>query len=245
MRRPRWRRFSSATRQAFEAFERRASWRTPSSRRICGSTSPGSMRVTWARSPASRVSTGACPEVIDAWFDSGSMPFAQWGYPHRGCRGVRGELSCRLHLRGDRPDPRLVQFAALDVDAPLSRSGRCPIPTRTCMVLGHVADREGKKESKSKGNYTPPDVILDRVRARVRGGRSGARAPVVSPEPASIAREDYEGLDLRGESTRFASIAPTRQESALELELRRAARVTCRVASSRSVRRIARRTRTW
>ena len=39
-----------------------------------------------------------------------------------------------------------------------------PRPYRTCMVLGHVADREGKKESKSKGNYTPPEVILDRVR---------------------------------------------------------------------------------
>ncbi len=39
-----------------------------------------------------------------------------------------------------------------------------PHPFQTCIVLGHVCDREGKKEAKSKGNYTPPDIILERVR---------------------------------------------------------------------------------
>ena len=39
-----------------------------------------------------------------------------------------------------------------------------PLPYKTCVVLGHVCDREGKKECKSKGNYTPPEVILERVR---------------------------------------------------------------------------------
>ena len=54
------------------------------------------------------------PEVIDAWYDSGAMPFAQWGYhPELG----RGEavfaerVPGRLHLRGDRPDARLVLHA--------------------------------------------------------------------------------------------------------------------------------------
>jgi isoleucyl-tRNA synthetase len=67
-------------------------------------------------------------------------------------------------------------------------------------VLGHVCDKEGKKESKSKGNYTPPDVILDKVamefaaKDAVALGLSGA-----APGVAFVCREDYEGLDLDGD----------------------------------------------
>ena len=62
--------------------------------------------------------TFACPEcgaearrvasVIDAWFDSGSMPVAQWHYPFENQETLREALPGRLHLRGHRPDPRLV-----------------------------------------------------------------------------------------------------------------------------------------
>ena len=53
------------------------------------------------------------PEVIDGWYDSGSMPFAQWGYPHAegSHETVRAGLPGAVHLRGDRPDPRLVLHA--------------------------------------------------------------------------------------------------------------------------------------
>ncbi len=54
------------------------------------------------------------PEVIDAWYDSGAMPFAQWGYhPDLGRGGgtVRRTVPGRFHLRGDRPDTRLVLHA--------------------------------------------------------------------------------------------------------------------------------------
>jgi len=62
-------------------------------------------------------------------------------------------------------------------------------------VLGHVSDKEGKKESKSKGNYTPPDVILDAVRMdfAVLAEHGGIKA---EPGVALIAREDLEGLDV-------------------------------------------------
>jgi isoleucyl-tRNA synthetase len=72
------------------------------------------------RRPMQRV-----PEVIDVWFDSGSMPFAQYGAPHAGTERVRGALPRRLHLRGARPDPRLVLLAARRLDAavrPLART---------------------------------------------------------------------------------------------------------------------------
>ena len=58
------------------------------------------------------------PEVIDVWFDSGSMPFAQRHAPFENEDAVRRALPRRLHLRGDRPDARLVLLAA-------RRSRRC------------------------------------------------------------------------------------------------------------------------
>ena len=51
------------------------------------------------------------PEVIDAWYDSGSMPFARYGAPWQQRGGVRAGVPGRVHLRGDRPDPRLVLLA--------------------------------------------------------------------------------------------------------------------------------------
>ena len=53
----------------------------------------------------------ACPEVIDAWYDSGSMPFAQWGYPYKNKELFEQPLPGAVHLRGHRPDPRLVLHA--------------------------------------------------------------------------------------------------------------------------------------
>ena len=52
--------------------------RSDRSRRTCACTSRGSTQVTWTR-PGEPGVYRRVPEVIDAWFDSGSMPFAQWG----------------------------------------------------------------------------------------------------------------------------------------------------------------------
>ena len=51
------------------------------------------------------------------WFDSGAMPFAQWHAPFENEDALRGALPGRLHLRGDRPDARVVLLAARDLDA--------------------------------------------------------------------------------------------------------------------------------
>ena len=94
--------------------------------------------------------------VIDAWYDSGSMPFAQFHYPFENQERVRGALPGRLHLRGDRPDPRLVLHAARRVDAALRRRSSY----RNCVCLGLILDPEGQKMSKSRGNVVEPwDVI--------------------------------------------------------------------------------------
>ena len=75
-------------------------------------TGRSSTTSRWPAPSAAR-SMQRVPEVIDVWYDSGSMPFAQWGYPHVAGqrRGVRGDLPGGVHLRGDRPDARLVLHA--------------------------------------------------------------------------------------------------------------------------------------
>jgi isoleucyl-tRNA synthetase len=153
------------------------------------------------------------PEVIDAWFDSGSMPFAQWGYPHvPGSKDIfEGAFPANFiseaidQTRGWFYSLLMVSTLVFDEEAQrrlgLARVRSYPHPYETCVVLGHVCDREGKKESKSKGNYTPPEVILERVRMEFAAARAtDLQIAAASDRVAWIAREDYEGLDLTGES---------------------------------------------
>jgi isoleucyl-tRNA synthetase len=97
------------------------------------------------------------PDVADTWFDSGGMPYAQWGYPHAGARAVRAPLPGRLHLRGDRPDARLVLHAARRVHPAVRRS-----LLRTVVCLGHIVDEDGRKMSKSLGNILDPWELIER-----------------------------------------------------------------------------------
>ena len=76
--------------------------------------------VTFACAQCDGVATRV-PEVIDVWFDSGAMPFAQRHEPFAGRRDARRALSRRLHLRGARPDARLVLLAARRVGAAARR----------------------------------------------------------------------------------------------------------------------------
>ena len=62
--------------------------------------------------PTGRSTMRRVPEVLDCWFESGSMPFAQVHYPFENARLVRAPLPGRLHRRVQRADPRLVLHAA-------------------------------------------------------------------------------------------------------------------------------------
>jgi isoleucyl-tRNA synthetase len=155
--------------------------------------------------------------VIDAWFDSGSMPFAQWGHPHRGSEEFA--RSFPADFISEAIDQTRGWFnSLLWISTLLFPEHELPHPYKTCIVLGHIADREGKKESKSKGNYTPPEIVLDRVRMEfaVLAGTGEAAAPGT----ALIAREDFEGLDLRGERAKVRVHRDDQAGRALELELR-------------------------
>ena len=99
----------------------------------CGSAAARSPTTCTARtsttsSCAAKRAAGRCAgsrEVIDAWYDSGSMPFAQFHYPFEGRGAFRRTVSRRLHQRGDRPDPRLVLLPARGLDPGL-RSHELP-----------------------------------------------------------------------------------------------------------------------
>lgn len=100
------------------------------------------------------------PEVIDCWFDSGCMPFAQWGYPHRG--KAQFERAFPADFISEAIDQTRGWFySLLMISTLLHEEAEMPHPFKNCIVLGHVTDPTGKKESKSKGNYTPPDVIFE------------------------------------------------------------------------------------
>ncbi len=132
------------------------------------------------------------PEVIDCWFDSGSMPFAQWGYPHKGHQEFEDTFPADYIVEAI--DQTRGWFYSMLMISTLVFDRKFPHPYETCIVAGHVNDKEGKKESKSKGNYTPPEVILEKVAMDF----AVVDAPDVAPKDgvAQISRQDLDGLDL-------------------------------------------------
>jgi isoleucyl-tRNA synthetase len=141
------------------------------------------------------------PEVIDVWFDSGCMPFAQWGYPHQPGSKEQFARSFPADFISEAIDQTRGWFySLLMVSTLVFEDAPMPHPYRTCMVLGHVSDKEGRKESKSKGNYTPPEVILDKVAmefAVLGDEQASVKAVKEKKGVALIGHEDVDGLDLR------------------------------------------------
>jgi isoleucyl-tRNA synthetase len=96
------------------------------------------------------------PEVIDVWFDSGSMPFAQWHYPFEHQdefhRLFPADYICEAI------DQTRGWFYSLLAISTLM-TGQAPY--KNVLVLGHVVDETGKKMSKSKGNVIDPFEAFD------------------------------------------------------------------------------------
>jgi isoleucyl-tRNA synthetase len=122
-------------------------------------------------------------DVIDCWFDSGAMPFAQWGYPNQdGSRDrffdqfpadfiseaidqTRGwfysllAISTLLFSNDTKPRPAVAPESQDTPAVPY------PHPFRNCVVLGLMLGEDGGKMSKSKRNYREPNEIFDRYGA--------------------------------------------------------------------------------
>ncbi|MCH7704946.1 MAG: class I tRNA ligase family protein, partial [Planctomycetes bacterium] len=114
------------------------------------------------------------PEVIDVWFDAGSMPFAQWGYPHKEGSKQRFKESFPADFISEAIDQTRGWFySQLAISTLLFGEGASgtgekrpyPHPYRNCIVLGLMLGEDGQKMSKSKRNYREPNEIFDRYGA--------------------------------------------------------------------------------
>ncbi|HEY3864642.1 MAG TPA: isoleucine--tRNA ligase [Solirubrobacteraceae bacterium] len=96
------------------------------------------------------------PEVIDVWFDSGSMPFAQHHHPFAGDgsfeRSFPADFICEAQ-----DQTRGWFYSLLAVSTLLGK----PAPYRNVVCLGLILDEDGQKMSKSKGNAVEPWQVLD------------------------------------------------------------------------------------
>ncbi len=99
-------------------------------------------------------------EVIDCWFDSGSMPFAQWHYPFENKEMFDNNFPAGFI--SEAVDQTRGWFYTLTAVG-TALFGRSPF--ENCIVLGHVLDEKGQKMSKSKGNGVDPMELLDTVGA--------------------------------------------------------------------------------
>jgi isoleucyl-tRNA synthetase len=133
------------------------------------------------------------PEVIDCWFDSGSMPFAQYHYPFE--NKDLFEQTFPADFISEAVDQTRGWFYTLLVISTLLFD---KAPFKNCIVLGHVNDKNGVKMSKHKGNVVDPWTVLDKQGAdAVRWYFYTSSAPWLPsrfyPEAVSEAQRKYMG----------------------------------------------------
>ena len=99
-------------------------------------------------------------EVIDCWYDSGSMPYAQWHYPFE--HKEEFEKNFPADFISEAIDQTRGWFYTLEA---ISTVLFDRAPFRNCIVMGHVQDAEGRKMSKHLGNVVDPFTMLDKFGA--------------------------------------------------------------------------------
>ena len=98
------------------------------------------------------------PEVIDCWYDSGAMPFAQWGYPHKSGSVEKFKAAYPADFICEAIDQTrgwfytLMTIGTLVFDESSYKSVLC---------LGHILDKDGRKMSKHLGNVLEPISLMD------------------------------------------------------------------------------------
>jgi len=118
--------------------------------------------ITWTCKECGKGTMHRVPEVIDVWFDSGAMPFAQWGYPYFN-QDIQPEQYPADYIC-EAVDQTRGWFYSLHAISSLLNE---QVAFKNVICLGHILDGEGKKMSKSVGNIVEPWSVLDQYGADV------------------------------------------------------------------------------
>ena len=132
--------------------------------------------VTYESPFASGATMQRVPEVIDCWYDSGAMPFAQWGFRGQENGSERKNFSGQFpadfiseaidQTRGWFYSQLAISTLLFGKDAHAAEvTTDYPHPFKNCIVLGLMLGEDGQKMSKSKRNYREPDEIFDKYGA--------------------------------------------------------------------------------
>ncbi|MFA5052112.1 MAG: isoleucine--tRNA ligase [Patescibacteria group bacterium] len=101
-------------------------------------------------------------EVVDVWFDSGCMPYAQWHYPFENKERIDNGKSFPADFIAEGIDQTRGWFYTLLAVSTLLGKG---VPYKNVVCLNLVFDAKGQKMSKSKGNIVDPFYIIDKFGA--------------------------------------------------------------------------------
>ncbi|MCK9335302.1 MAG: isoleucine--tRNA ligase [Candidatus Cloacimonetes bacterium] len=96
------------------------------------------------------------PEVIDCWFDSGAMPFAQWHYPFENVERFDSELFPADFISEGIDQTRGWFYSMLTIATLLKGESSY----KSCLVNDLILDKNGQKMSKSKGNSVDPIQLM-------------------------------------------------------------------------------------
>ena len=113
--------------------------------------------ITFACAQCSQTMTRV-PEVIDCWYDSGAMPFAQWGYPHKEGSVEKFKASYPADFICEAIDQTRGWFYTLMTIGTLVFDQSS---YKTVLCLGHILDKDGRKMSKHLGNVLEPMALMD------------------------------------------------------------------------------------
>jgi len=113
--------------------------------------------ITFACAECSQTMTRV-PEVIDCWYDSGAMPFAQWGYPHKEGSVEKFKASYPADFICEAIDQTRGWFYTLMTIGTLVFDQSS---YKTVLCLGHILDKDGRKMSKHLGNVLEPMALMD------------------------------------------------------------------------------------
>jgi isoleucyl-tRNA synthetase len=129
------------------------------------------------------------PEVLDVWFESGAMPYAQWGLLVEDGKAVRGGAEFAANFPADYICEAIDQtrgwFYSLHAIATLLYASPA---FKNVISLGHLVDEQGRKMSKSKGNAVEPLPLFERY------GADAVRWYCYSSSPAGATKRFSENL---------------------------------------------------